>query len=103
MLDLEAAKAMKYDHKHKKGEFVENHLVLARVGTPEYLDDYFEKAQHSSEHYVHHWHRFHEIDPQQPQGRVLFLGINCSGLSGSILVNGGRFVGVAPEAHGAKK
>ena len=104
MLDLETAKAVKYDHKHQKGEFVENPLVLARVGTKEHLDSYFEKAKHSSQNYVHNWHRFAEIDPQQPQGRVLFLYDSCSGLSGdSGLNNDGRFVGVAPEAHGAKK
>lgn len=90
---------------HSKSDFMGNELVIARAGTLEYLDAYFEKAKHTSNNNVGNWHRFGEIDFHQPQGRVLFLGDgDSSGLDG---YNGlyviGRFVGVAPEARGARK
>jgi len=75
-----------------------NPLVLARVGVKDHLDSYFDKAKHEGK--VANWHIFNEVDPQQPQGRVLFVDSNNSGLVGSNdLDNDGRFVGVAPEAR----
>ena len=103
-LDFEIAKSVKYDHNYKKGEFVGNPLVLARTGTPEYLEDYFEKAQEHSQHFVRNWHRFHQIDYEQPQGRLLFVGNTNGGLDGYFSLDGyGRFVGVAPEVQARKK
>ncbi|MBU2637727.1 MAG: hypothetical protein KJ955_02040 [Nanoarchaeota archaeon] len=88
---------------HKKKEFMENPLVIARAGTLEHIEAYFEKAKSSDK--VGNWHRFGEIDFQQPQGRLLFVSNTYNGLYGyNILYNLGRFVGVAPEALvGARK
>ena len=89
---------------HSKSEFMSNELVIARAGTLEHLDKYFEKAQHSSNHDLANLHRFGEIDFRQPQGRVLFVNGNYIGLNGdNDLYNNGRFVMVAPEAPSAKK
>ena len=57
---------------HKKKEFMENPHVIARAGTLEHLDDYFEKAKHENQ--VGNWHRLGEIDFRQPQDRLLFVG-----------------------------
>ena|SRR3989338_2309570 len=99
-LDFEKSKATESGFLKKK-KFLENPLVLARAGTLEYLDAYFEKAQHPSNHTLGNWHQFGEIDFHQPQGRLLFLDNYYDGLGGgSSLDNIGRFVGVgAPEAH----
>ena len=51
---------------HKKKEFMENPLVIARAGTLEHIEAYFEKAKHT-DGTVGNWHRFGEIDFQQPQ------------------------------------
>ena len=78
-----------------KSDFLNNELVLARVGTLEYLDAYFEKAQHPKNHNLGNWHQFGEIDFHQPQGRLLFLNDYYFGLVGDIgLINYCRFVGV---------
>ena len=76
---------------------MENTLVIARAGTLEHLDDYFEKAK-DSDGDVGNWCRLVEIDFRQPQAA-------CSSSSVPIAVLGGkhgslrfyRFVGVAPE------
>lgn len=83
---------------HNKHDFINNDLVIARAGTTKYLNNYFEKVKHN-DRTVGNWHRFNEIDPNVPQGRVLFVDDNCSGLNGDSNLNGsGRFGGVAPEA-----
>ncbi len=97
-LDFEAAKATKSGW-FKKKEFMENPLVLARAGTLDYLEEYFNKAKVVDET-VGNRHRLKEIDPQVPQGRFLFVGGRCDGGyggldGGSVLDNDGRFVGVA--------
>lgn len=90
-----------YSGYHKKEKFMENHLVIARAGTLEHLDKYFDKAK-DSDREVGCYHRFEEIDFRQPQGRVLFVGKDCNGLLGGFSLNDdSRFVGVAPEAPGA--
>ncbi|MFH1065415.1 MAG: hypothetical protein V1734_02840 [Nanoarchaeota archaeon] len=100
-MPAEAAKATVSGY-HKKKEFMENPLVIARAGTLEHLDNYFDKAKHDNK--VGNWHRLGEIDFRQPQGRLLFVNYTDSGLGGSYLLNDGRFVGVAPEAPvGARK
>jgi len=102
VMDFETAKSKPSGY-HSKTDFMNNELVIARAGTLEYLDNYFEKAKRS-EGKVGNWHRLNEIDYHQAQGRVLFLNINYNGLSGYINLNyDGRFVGVAPEAPRAKK
>jgi len=86
--------------RHNKTEFMENHLVIARAGTLEHLDAYFEKAKHSTENNVGCYHRFNEVNPAQAQGRLLYLNDNYSGLVGNGNLDfNGRFVGVAPKAH----
>ena len=88
---------------HKKKGFIENPLVIARSGTLEHLEKYFNKAK-DSDGDVGCYHRFGEIDFRQPQGRVLFVNYAGGGLDGgSNLYSDGRFVGVAPEAPGARK
>ena len=101
--DLEKAKGYTSGY-HNKTKFLENPIVLARAGTKEYLDTYFELAKKSDDSTVGCWHRLNETDPKVPSGRLLFLDNYCNGLNGNgNLNNVGRFVGVAPEAHRAKK
>ena len=87
---------------HKKKEFMENPLVIARAGTLEHIEAYFKKAKSSDK--VGNWHRFGEIDFRQPQDRLLFVSITDGGIDGYDLDGDGSFVGVAPEALvGARK
>lgn len=87
---------------HDERQFLENPVVLARAGTPEYLEQYYEKAKDGKGD-IGNWHRFADIDPSVAQGRLLFLSINRGGLVGyNNLGYIGRFVGVAPEARGAQ-
>ena len=51
---------------HKKKEFMENPLVIARAGTLEHIEAYFEKAKHKNGT-LGNWHRFGEIDFRQLQ------------------------------------
>jgi hypothetical protein len=99
VLDLEDAKATSSGYQNKN-DFMKNQLVLARAGTLEHLETYFDNIQSGNS--VSNWHRFGEIDPATPQGRVLFLNNVNYGLGSNIyLGNNGRFVGVvAPEAQG---
>ncbi len=84
---------------HKKKAFLENPLVVARVGGLEHLETYFTKAKHA-DGTVGNWHPFNGRDASSPQGRLLFVDNAGGGLSGGYLGNYGRFVGVvAPEAH----
>jgi len=83
---------------HNKIDFMNNELVLARAGTVEYLDRYFEKVKDYE--MVGNHHQFNEIDFSQPQGRALLLSTSYDGLLGFGGLNkNGRFVVVAPEAH----
>ena len=86
---------------HQKKEFMENPLVIARAGGIEYLDAYFEKAKRL-ENKVGSLHSFSGRDASTPQGRVLFLGISCDGLGGSILDSDARFVGVEVRSSARK-
>lgn len=102
VMDFETVKATESGW-YKKKRFMDNPLVIARAGTLEYLETYFDKAKDSNKN-VGCWHRFKEIDPKQPQGRLLFLGSSYYGLNGNYYLDYyGRFVGVAPEARRAKK
>lgn len=99
-MPAETAKSSGY---HSKSDFMGNELVIARAGTLEYLDAYFEKAKHISNNNVGDWHKFGEIDFHQPQGRALFVNGDYDGLNGGGLGGSGRFVGVAAEPQGARK
>ena len=100
VLDFETAKDTLSNYQDKK-TFLKNELVIARAGTLDYLEKYFDNIQ--SENTVGNWHRFNEIDPKQAQGRVLFVTNNNNGLSGNFDLNYyARFVGVAPEAQDKK-
>ncbi|GEM_PF-2944605 len=82
-----------------------NPLALARAASLENLEAYYTLAKDSKDQ-LGNWHVYgRDRDPQQPQGRVLYLGgIDCNGLYGNFnLDNYGRVLGVAPEAHRAKK
>ena len=57
---------------HDKTNFMENPLVIARAGTLEHIEAYFEKAKHT-DGTVGNWHRFGEIDFRQPQACLLFV------------------------------
>ena len=89
---------------HQKGPFLENPLVIARAaGSLEHLEAFYEKAK-SSNGDLGNYHSFNGRDAAAPQGRVLFVDSNYIGLYGYYnLYNNGRFVGVAPEARGARK
>ncbi len=99
-LDLAKAKERESGYLSKE-DFMNSDLVLARAGTLEYLEKYFDKAVSGGT--VGSWHKFNEIDPKQKQGRMLLLNNGSDGLGGYFdLGNDGRFVGVAPEAHRKK-
>ncbi|MDP3989734.1 MAG: hypothetical protein Q8Q01_00845 [archaeon] len=89
---------------HQKKPFLENPLVLARTaGSHDYLEAFYEKAK-ASDGDLGNYHPFSGRDATIPQGRVLFVDSAGGGLfGGSGLGSGGRFVGVAPEAPGARK
>jgi hypothetical protein len=88
---------------HQKKDFMENPLVIARVGGLENLESYYEMAK-ASDGDLGCYHPFSGRDAVTPQGRVLFLDINYDGLDGNCnLYDDGRFVGVAPEARSARK
>ncbi len=81
-----------------KSDFMNNGLVIARVGTPEYLEEYFEKAKNQDGNIVGNWHMFYDIDFRQPQGTVLLVDNSWSGIDGiASLKSYGQFVAVAPE------
>jgi hypothetical protein len=89
---------------HQKKPFLENPLVLARTaGSHDSLEAFYEKAK-ASDGDLGNYHPFSGRDATVPQGRVLFVDGNFLGLRGDIYLNyDGRFVGVAPEAPGARK
>ncbi|MBU4456460.1 MAG: hypothetical protein KKA65_03075 [Nanoarchaeota archaeon] len=88
---------------HNKKAFMENPLVIARAGGVKNLESYYKKAKNSDGN-LGCWHPFNDRDASVPQGRVLFLYNINNGLNGIInLIDIGRFVGVAPEAHVARK
>ena len=86
---------------HTKADFVNNPLVIARAAGSENLETYYDLAKGSSG--LGNWHPFAGRDSAQAQGRLLFLYLNDFGLIGYYLNYVGRFVGVAPEAPGARK
>ncbi len=102
VMPYELAKRTKSGY-HKKSGFLENPLVIARNGGRENLEKYYEEAK-DSDNDLGNWHVYdNSRDALVPQGRLLFLYDNRSGLDGDdYLGNSGRFVGVAPEARARK-
>jgi hypothetical protein len=77
-------------------KFVENPLVLARAGTPEFLEDYFDKANRSGE--VNNSHSLQNI--VWDNGRLLWIKRDRMGLCGETGLDvKGRFVGVKEAAY----
>lgn len=100
ILDFEKVKSFE-SRQFMEKRFLENPIVLARAGTKKYLKEYYEKAHNIGG--VGNWHRLNEIDPNQAQGRLLFLDKSYNGLNGdSGLINYGRFVRVARGARHKK-
>lgn len=100
VMDLEMAKATNSGY-HQRDAFIANPLVIARSGGEEHVEAYYEKAKHSDGD-LGNWHLFDKIDPNTPQGRLLCFG-DYDGLDGGLLDFGGRFIGVAPETHAARR
>src|SRR3989344_3539374 len=76
-----------------KNTFTNNDLVLARAGTLEYLEAYFDNIKSGDT--VGNWHKFGEIDLRVSQGRVVFVDGSYNGLNGYYYLNNfARFVGV---------
>ncbi len=99
-LDLETAQST-YSGSQNEKQFLNNPLTQARAGTLQYFADYFNKAAFRGT--LGNYHRLVGPDPQQPQGRVLFVYDFITGFLGlNILDYNGRFVGVAPEARAQK-
>ena len=96
VLGFDEAKATSSGYQDKD-TFVNNDLVIARAGTLEYIEPYFDNIQSGDT--VCNGHRFGEIDPKISQGRVLFVNGSYYGLHGVNLDGDARFV-VAPEAQG---
>jgi hypothetical protein len=82
-----------------KKEFMQNPLVLARVGTLEYLEAYFDKAKEDKE-LVANFHRLREVVSEIPQYHPLLVLKGCSGLDAlSEQAYYNRFVAVQPEVQ----
>ena len=89
---------------YKKDGFTKNPLVIARAGGIENLEQYYELAK-APDNDLGNYHAYDGRDTSTPSGRLLFLYSDYDGLNGDDYLDnyGGRFVGVAPEAHGKKK
>src|SRR3989344_4691063 len=70
VLDFETAKATSSDYQEKQA-FMTDDLVIARAGTLEYLEKYFDNIQSNNK--VGNRHRLGEVAPRVAQGRVLFV------------------------------
>ena len=106
-LDFDTAKSIVSGH-YQKTDFMRNKVVLARASTMQYLEKYFDNhfTNVVDTNTVGNWHRFNEINPNDPQGRLLFVDYDNLGLFGHDYLYGyGCFVGVgsAGGAVGARK
>ncbi|MBI4447707.1 hypothetical protein HY643_01890, partial [Candidatus Woesearchaeota archaeon] len=80
---------------HRKKEFVENPLVIARNGGLENLEAYFDKAK-NSDWMLANFHPFKSWNPNQAQGLLPVLNNSGNYLYGlNSIFNLGRFVGVS--------
>ncbi|MBI4447459.1 hypothetical protein HY643_00615, partial [Candidatus Woesearchaeota archaeon] len=94
VITYEVAQATEPDW-HKKKEFLSNPLVIARNGGLENLKKYFDKAKYL-DGTVGNFHPFKGRNPNQAQGRLLFLDDSGLNLYGSdYLGSDGRSVGVS--------
>ncbi len=100
VMDYETARKTESGHQ-EIDKLYDNPLVIVRAGGVEAAKAFLDKAKsvYDSKK-LGNWHPFNNVDVEQPQGRLLFLGgDDSSGLYGDNgLGNNGRFVGVAPEA-----
>lgn len=67
-------------------ELKDDAMMIVRAGGAEAASTYLDKAKarHQSE-LMGSWHSFNDIDPNQPQARVLFLGGNEGGTKSEVL------------------
>ena len=101
VLSFDTAKTTISDHQ-PKNVFMNNDLVLARAGKLEYMESCFDNIQSGGT--VSNRHRFREIDPRVPQGRVLFVKTFEIGFDGSNnLSNFSRFVGLSSKFQSTQK
>ena len=108
VMPYEMAQATKSGY-HTKEEFIQNPLVLARIGNKENAEQYFDfalqryfEATKDRWDLVGNWYPFKGRDPSQPQGNLLFLShaLSISLLYGfSHLISGDCFLGVVPDAQ----
>lgn len=76
-----------------RSDFLSNNLVLARAGTPEFLEMYFEKAR--GDKGVGNWHRLGQISFHQPQGYMLAINVDHHGLDGTVNLHyGAHFISI---------
>jgi hypothetical protein len=102
VMPFEVAKATS-SGRHEKNNFLSNEVVIIRTGLEKSaLESYFDKAENSTGK-VGNWHRYNEINPAQASGRLLYVNYTNDGLDGDVSLDvSGRFVGIAPEALGAR-
>ena len=109
VLDFETTKRTESGHQDIAGLY-DNPLFVARAGGVEEAKAFLEKAKQKWSKYGN-WHPFSGIDPEESQGRLLFLGYYSDlGLYGDLYMsNYGRFVGererseqLAPKAPHAR-
>ena len=100
-LPLDMAESTQVGPNNKK-EFMKNNLVLARAGTPRYIEQYFDNVQAESL-LVCNYHRFKEINPKVSQVRMLFINNTNAGLDGGYTLCGAsRYVAVGRKKKNAR-
>ncbi|MBI5064825.1 hypothetical protein HZA97_01185 [Candidatus Woesearchaeota archaeon] len=85
---------------YEKKDFLNNELVIARAGTLEYLDKYFENVKNGSfigKEIVYHYQSYKENNNLIPLGSGLYIEGTFKGIqAGNFLGETGRFV-VVPQ------
>ncbi len=80
VLDFETAKNSRSGN-HAFDKLRDDPLMIARAGGVEAAADYLDKArERNTSSVTGSWHSLNDIDPDQPQTRVLFLGGNEGGV-----------------------
>ncbi|MGE0793308.1 MAG: hypothetical protein AB7V77_03980 [Candidatus Woesearchaeota archaeon] len=78
---------------NQKNNFMKNHIVIARNGGLENLEEYYDLASNSNG--LGCYHVYNGRSASTPQGRLLYLDLTVSGLIGSDYLDyNGRFVRV---------
>jgi hypothetical protein len=74
---------------------MENPLVIARAGSLEYLERFYDLSKDFGE--LGNTHMMKNIDYRQPQGRLLWVDFDHDGILGTWpLESGGNFLGIPP-------